>query len=151
MRSGWDAAERLVPARLAVATTRVTLPSPFLTVRNCTASWMPHWLTAPLGAALPDDAELIAARLGDVAWVTIPGELQSLLGKTVKRAGLPNLPRVFVAGLSNDYLGYFLTPTDYRRTTYVSCAALYGPQAGQILTQAAETLIRQLANDGTRR
>jgi hypothetical protein len=98
-----------------------------------------------------DDAELIAGRLGDVAWVTIPGELQSLLGKTVKRAGLPNLSRVFVAGLSNDYLGYFLTPTDYRRVKYVSCATLYGPEAGQILTQAAETLIRQLADKGTRR
>jgi len=28
---------------------------------------------------------------------------------------------------------------------YVSCANLYGPQAGNILTQAAETLIRTLA------
>jgi neutral ceramidase len=150
VRTAWDAAEP-VAARLSVATTRLTLPSPFLSVRNCTASWVPQWLTAPLGAVLPDDAELIAGRLGDVAWVTIPGELQSLLGKTVKRAGLPNLSRVFVAGLSNDYLGYFLTPTDYRRVKYVSCATLYGPEAGQILTQAAETLIRTLANPDSRR
>lgn len=151
VRSAWDAAEPVAPARLSVASTRLTLPSPFLSVRNCTASWVPQWLTAPLGSVLPGDAELIAARLGDVAWVTIPGELQSLLGETVKRAGLPNLPRVFVAGLSNDYLGYFLTPTDYRRVTYVSCATLYGPEAGQILTQAAETLIRTLANPDSRR
>ena len=150
-RSAWDAAEPLAPARLSVATTRVTLPSPFLSVRNCTSSWVPRWLTAPLGAVVPSDAELIAARLGNVAWVTIPGELQSLLGQTVKRAADAALTRVFVAGLSNDYLGYFLTPTDYRRTTYVSCATLYGPQAGRILTEAAETLIRTLANPDSRR
>ena len=100
---------------------------------------------------LPDDAELIAVRLGDAAWVTIPGELQSLLGKSIKRAGGAAVPRVFVAGLSNDYLGYFLTPEDYRRIRYVSCASLYGPDAGQLLAQTAETLIRQLANDGMRR
>lgn len=151
LRTAWDAAEPAAPARLSVVTARVTLPSPFLSVRNCTAPWVPHWLTAPLGALLPRDAELTAARFGDVAWVTIPGELQSLLGKTVKRSGHPNVPRVFVAGLSNDYLGYFLTPTDYARVKYVSCASLYGPQAGQILTQAAETLIRTLANPASRR
>ena len=152
VRSAWDAAEPVVPARLSVATTRLTLPSPFLSVRNCTVSWLPQWLTAPLGAVLPDDAELIAARLGDVAWVTIPGELQSLLGKAVKRAGQEaGVPRAVVAGLSNDYLGYFLTPTDYRRVKYVSCASLYGPEAGNILTRSAETLIRTLANPESRR
>jgi neutral ceramidase len=151
VRSGWDAAEPVAPARLTLTSTRVALPSPFLSVRNCTASWVPRWLTAPLGAVLPAEAELIAGRLGDVAWVTVPGELQSLLGQAVKRAGRPELPHVFVAGLSNEYLGYFLTPSDYRRATYVACASLYGPTAGEVLTQAAEQLIRQLATSGPHR
>ena len=145
VRSAWDAAEPATAVPLALATTRVALPPPVLSVRNCTAPWVPRWLTAPLGGLLPTAAELTAARLGDIAWVTIPGELQSLLGQTVKRAGRPELPRVFVAGLSNDYLGYFLAATDYHRVAYVSCATLYGPHAGQQLTEAAERLIRQLA------
>jgi hypothetical protein len=116
-----------------------------LSVRNCTASWVPRWLTIPLGAALPAATELMAGRLGDVAWVTVPGELQSRLGQAVKRAGRPELGRVLIAGVSNDYLGYFLTPADYRRVTYVACASLYGPEAGTHLTQAAASLIRTLA------
>ena len=145
MRSAWGAAEPATPAPLALGETRVALPTPYLSVRNCTAWWAPRWLVAPLGGLLPRDVEMIGARLGDVAWVTIPGELQSLLGEAVKRAGRPALPRVFVAGLSNDYLGYFLAADDYHRVTYVACATLYGPRAGQQLTDAAEGLIRRLA------
>jgi neutral ceramidase len=151
VRSAWDAAEPAGPASLTLSSTAVQLPSPFLSVRNCTASWVPRWLTAPLGAVLPAEAELTAGRLGDVAWVTVPGELQSMLGESIKRAGRPGLARVVVAGLSNEYLGYFLTPTDYRRVTYVSCASLYGPDAGERLARAAETLIRDLARVGPRR
>jgi neutral/alkaline ceramidase-like enzyme len=145
VRSAWDAAEPATPAPLTLGETRVSLPSPYLSVRSCTSSWVPRWLTAPLGGLLPTEAEMIGARLGDVAWVTIPGELQSLLGEAVKRAGRPRLRRAFVAGLSNDYLGYFLAAEDYHRVTYVACATLYGPQAGRQLTDAAEGLIRQLA------
>jgi hypothetical protein len=145
VRAGWDAAGPVATGPLSVVSTRVRLPDPYLSLRNCTSSWVPRWLRAPLGTLLPTDAELIGVRLGDVAWVTIPGELQSALGLSVKRSGGPALPRVFVAGLSNDYLGYFLTPTDYDRVTYVSCATVYGPTAGERLTEAAEGLIRRLA------
>jgi hypothetical protein len=55
-----------------------------------------------------------------------------------------------VAGLSNDYLGYFLAAAEYDRVTYVTCATLYGPGAGQRLTDAAETLVRRLAPAGGR-
>jgi hypothetical protein len=148
VRSALDAAEPAAPAALALAETRVALPSPYLSVRNCTAPWVPRWLRAPLGALLPRDAELVAARLGEVAWVTVPGELQSRLGQAIKQAGRPAPARVFVAGLSNDYLGYFLGPAEYDRVTYVACATLYGPRAGQVVAAAAEGLVRQLTAGG---
>ena len=150
VRSAWDAAEPAAPATLGVAEARVALPSPYLSLHNCVASWVPRFIRIPLGSLVPGDATLIAARLGDVTWVAVPGELQSLLGQSIKRASRPELPRAFVAGLSNDYLGYFLAPTDYHRVTYAACASLYGPQAGQQLTDAAERLIRQLASAGAR-
>lgn len=149
VRAGWNAVERVAPTSLSLATVRVALPSPSLSLRNCTTAWVPRWLTVPLGAALPREAELIAARLGDVAWVTMPGELQSQLGEAVKRAGRPD--RVFVAGLSNGYLGYFLTATDYHRVAYVACASLYGPEAGERLVRAAQQLLRDLAPPPPRR
>jgi len=150
VRAGLAAATPVASSPLVVATTRVRLPSPTLSVRNCTASWVPGWIRVPLTAALPETTELTAVRFGDVAGVTIPGELQSRLGRSVKQAGRPGVSRVLVAGVSNDYLGYFVTPADYRRVTYVSCASLYGPEAGAILTTAAESVLRTLATPSAR-
>ena len=145
VRAALDEATLVATSPLMVTTARLALPSPTLSIRNCTASWVPRWMTLPLGGALPVTTELVAVRLGDVGWVTIPGELQSRLGEVVKRAGRPDLARVLIAGVSNDYLGYFLTAADYSRVTYVACASLYGPHTGEQLTRAAETLIRGLA------
>ena len=55
--------------------------------------------------------------------------------------------RAFVAGVSNDYLGYFPTAVDYRRASYVACASLYGPEAGARLTEAAAGLLRAVSAD----
>ncbi|MGH7279391.1 MAG: hypothetical protein ACREJG_11995, partial [Candidatus Rokuibacteriota bacterium] len=101
-------------------------------------------LRLALGSAFPDDAELLAVGAGDTAWVTFPGELQSQLGEAIKRAAAPRWPRAFVAGLSNDYLGYFVTAEDYRRVSYVSCSSLYGAGAGEALAAAAADLLRAL-------
>jgi hypothetical protein len=149
--SGWETARAVRADPLVVGSTRVPLPGPFLSIRNCTSRWVPGWLTLPLRLVLPADAELIGGRLGDVAWVTVPGELQSWLGEVVKRAGRRGTRHAFVAGLSNDYLGYFITEADYDRVAYVACASLYGPEAGERLTRAAEKLIGEFATTGTRR
>jgi hypothetical protein len=56
----------------------------------------------------------------------VSGELQSTLGQLVKLSAAHRWQHVVVAGLVNDYLGYFVTAEDYGRTAYVSCANLYG-------------------------
>ena len=66
--------------------------------------------------------------------MTFPGELQTALGLGIKRAA--GLSHAVVAGLSNDYLGYFLAAADYARPTYVSCGSLYGPRTGECLAEA---------------
>jgi len=139
---------RAVPApvgSLAIRTARVQLPAPSLSLRNCTRPWVPRALTVPLGRGLPRETELIAGALGATAWVTIPGELQARLGRAVKEAGQAAGVSAFVAGVSNDYLGYFLTTEDYDRTAYVACASLYGPEGGTRLTRAASELLQELA------
>lgn len=127
---------------LVVTGTRVSLPAPRLSLRNCLGRFLPRGLRVPLNGAFPEDAELHAGRLGAVSWVTMPGELQSKLGEELKRAAGGG--RTFVAGLTNDYLGYFVTPEDYDAITYVTCASLYGPGGGQQLARAAADLLRAL-------
>jgi hypothetical protein len=76
-----------------------------------------------------------------MGWVTFPGELQTALGLGIKRAAGAHLRHALVAGVSNDYLGYFVTAADYARPSYVSCASLYGPHAGSCLAAAAADLL----------
>jgi hypothetical protein len=92
----------------------------------------------------PRAATLTAVALGDVAWVVMPGELQTELGRRVKTAGRALFDHAFVAGVSNDYLGYLVTAADYERPAYVTCASVYGPQAGERLAERAVDLLYEL-------
>ena len=127
---------------------RIDLPPPFVSVRNCLGHWVPGGLTVPLGSTLPRSAELVAVALGPSAWVTVPGELETRLGRVVKAAGRRHFPVAFVAGLSNGYLGYLLTADAYHRRGYIECASLYGERAGEMVARAAADLLERL---GTRR
>lgn len=130
---------------LGAAESRVSLPAPGVSVRNCTGRWMPGLVRIGLGGALPSSAGITAVRIGDTAWVTVPGELQTRLGLDVKAAGHGHFEQTFVAGYSNDYLGYFLTAKDYERPSYVACGSFYGERGGEIVRDAAVELLNRLA------
>jgi hypothetical protein len=149
VRAAWAHAtpEPIEGRPLAVRTTRVRLPSPSVSLPHCTARWMPSWARVPLGRVLPRETELIAVALGRLAWVTMPGEPVTALGREIKDAARQRWPHTFVAGLSNDYLGYFVRPDDYARPGYVTCAAIYGPQIGACLVDTSLTLLDELAGD----
>lgn len=144
VRGAWARAEPRAAAPLATRAMSVALGPPSLSLTNCLARWLPRWLRVPLGAALPHAAELWAVSFGDATGVTIPGELQSDLGRRIVEGARPTRAHIFVAGLSNDYLGYFVTSPDYERTSYIACASLYGADAGVELTRAATALVRSL-------
>ena len=133
---------------IKIRTARVALPAPALSVHNCVARWVPRGLSVPLGRAWPRDATLTAVALGGAAAaVTVPGELQSALGTRVKDEARRWWRHPFVAGVSNDYLGYFVTAADYDRVSYVTCASVYGPTAGEQLARAASEVLRELGED----
>jgi neutral ceramidase len=142
VEAGWARAKPAPVTSLRLAQTEVALPPAAFSLKRCVGQWMPGEI--PLGSSLPASTELIAAALGDIAWVTMPGELQTSFGQTIKRDGSALFSTVFVAGLSNDYLGYFTTPEDATRRAYVTCATVYGPDAGGCLTDAAIELLHRL-------
>lgn len=133
-----------------VATERVTLPSPTVSLRNCLGGWAPVWMTLGLQEAVPTSTEVVAVRIGRTGWVTIPGELETRLGMEVKASAREGFSHVFIAGVSNDYLGYFLTPTDYRRPSYIACGSLYGERGGEILRDAALAALKRVNGGGGR-
>jgi neutral/alkaline ceramidase-like enzyme len=135
---------RLEPDGLQIATEHVVLPSPTLSLRNCLDGWAPGWMTIGLQGPLPSSTEVIAVRIGQTGWVTIPGELETRLGLEIKARTGEWFSQVLIAGLSNDYLGYFLVPADYRRPSYIACGSLYGERGGEILRDSALNALRRL-------
>jgi neutral/alkaline ceramidase-like enzyme len=150
VEAGWAQARPAPVAALRIAERRVPMPAAAVSLQRCLGSWVPAFFVMPVGSAMPREAPLLAAALGDTAWVTIPGELQTSFGQAIKREGRAAFASVFVAGLSNDYLGYFTTREDARGAKYVACATVYGPGAGGCLTDAAIELVRGLRGESAR-
>lgn len=143
-QQGWAAAIPVRRPALAVGVTTATLPPPRLSLRNCLGGWAPRGLRLPLGTVFPREVALTAVTVGDIGWVTFPGELQTSLGRGIKQAARVRHP--LVAGLSNDYLGYFVVADDHDRPTYISCGSVYGPEAGSCLAEAAAGLLNAVAH-----
>ena len=142
----WDAIRPEADPVLATASHRVSLPAPAVSARACLGRWLPGWLRVSLGDTLPRHAELLAVGIGGSAWVTIPGELETRLGREIKTAGAARFDRVFVAGVSNDYLGYLLTPEATVHPSYIACASLYGEGGGELMRDGAVALLERLAH-----
>jgi hypothetical protein len=143
-----DVWERLRPesgGALTVRSLRVALPAPSLSLRNCVARWLPAGLQVPLDGALPQETDLTAVAVGDTVGLTVPGELETRLGLMLKRAARPVWAHALVAGVSNDYLGYFVTAAAYDRPAYVACASLYGREGGDRIAAAGADLLHALA------
>ena len=145
VEAGWTHARPVPVTNLRVSERTVSLPSPAVSLRRCFGSWVPGFFAVPLGCAMPRAVSLVAAALGDTAWVTFPGELQTALGQAIKREAHVHFASVFIAGLSNDYLGYFTTREDTRGATYIACATIYGHAAGRCLADAAIDVLRGLS------
>jgi hypothetical protein len=144
VRRGWETATPVGPPTLAVAGRGVTLPAPRVPVKNCVGGWAPAALRLPLGSVFPRRTALTAIAVGDTALVSFPGELQTKLGLAIKNAGRTRFTRTLVAGLANDYLGYFVTAADFPEPGYVTCSTLYGPRTGECLTAASIELVTRL-------
>lgn len=141
---GWRTAAPLARTTLEARTTTLGLPAPRLPLRNCLGRWVPRAVTLPLGSMFPREATLTAVALGDLAWVAVPGELQTALGTRLKTQGREVFGDVFIAGVSNDYLGYFVTKSDYEQPAYITCASVYAADTGDAVTARAVELLYEL-------
>ncbi len=125
----------------------VHLPPPRLSLRNCLGRWIPSGLTVGMGWGFPSEVEMVGVAVGASAWVTVPGEFQTRLGQTVKAEGRRLFRHAFVVGISNDYAGYFLTPEEYARPSYIACASLYGKTSGRLVAERATDILKKLREE----
>lgn len=103
---------------------------------------------APVKITLPEtyDTEVSAISFDNrIAFVTIPGELSSILNLQVKERGkLLGFEKTFLLGLTNDALGYLLSEDEYRHGTYESSISLFGPAFGSFITNEAFQALEHL-------
>ncbi len=102
----------------------------------------------PAGLSYPAtyDSELSAVSFDDkFAFVTIPGELSSILNLQVKERGrLLGFEKTFLLGLTNDAVGYILSEDEYRHKTYESTISLFGANFGSFITNEAFASLEKL-------
>ena len=102
----------------------------------------------PAGVAFPPgyDTEVNAISFDNrVAFVTIPGELSSILNLQVKDRGkLLGFEKTFLLGLTNYALGYIITEDEYRHQTYESSISLFGQGFGSFITNEAFQVLEKL-------
>jgi neutral/alkaline ceramidase-like enzyme len=98
---------------------------------------------------LPDGhlpIELQGFRLGNAAFVAIPGEVFVEIGLTLKRQS-PHM--TFVFGIANGYIGYLPTRQAYADGGYEVVSSKCQPEAADILIEKVGNLTEQLFSDGT--
>ena len=84
------------------------------------------------------------------AFVTIPGELSSIINAQIKDRGkLLGLERTFLLGLTNDAVGYIITEDEYRHGTYESRVSFFGPQFGGTVMNEAFLILEKLKPKGS--
>jgi neutral ceramidase len=97
--------------------------------------------------ALPDGhlpIELQGFRVGDAAFIAVPGEVFVEIGLTIKRR-LPHL--TFVVGIANGYIGYVPTREAYDTGGYEVVSSKCQPGAADVLVENVAQLTAQLFGD----
>lgn len=97
-------------------------------------------------AALPagvvaTNCELDAWLLGDLALVTMPGELFASFGRQISAAASES---TLVLGYANGYIGYLADLQAFAAETYEALASPYGPEDSERVATAAVTLVARL-------
>lgn len=99
--------------------------------------------------ALPDGhlpIELQGFRVGDAAFIAVPGEVFVEIGLTIKRR-LPHL--TFIVGIANGYIGYMPTREAYATGGYEVVSSKCQPGAADVLVDNVAQLTAQLFGDDT--
>lgn len=86
----------------------------------------------------PKQTELSSGRIGDLHFVTFPGEPGTLLAEQIMddiRSEHGDVGAMAFFGYSQDYLGYSILETDWWNGGYEASGALWGPRQGEYLAE----------------
>jgi hypothetical protein len=97
--------------------------------------------------AAPTQAPITVGQIGELSFVTTPGEFSVSLGRRAAQAfEAVTGQRTVVIGYAQEYTGYSLAEDDWYQGGYESSGALWGPKQGDHLADAIVSLGRSYGN-----
>ena len=94
----------------------------------------------------PRNATIWQLQLGDIKIMSFPGEPTTDVGAAAKAMAYAKGDKdVWIFGLTNGHMGYFVTPEEYAEGGIESCTALHGPEAATTLLGAHQDLLNARA------
>ena len=104
-------------------------------------------LCVKLADEFPEDSqlEMNGLRIGDAAFVTVPGELFTEIGRAIKSRS--PFPFTYIVGLANEYCGYFPTYRAICEGGYTTRPGVsqFSVHADSILTDQAVAILKTLS------
>lgn len=99
-------------------------------------------LRVPLMKVVSNKAPIWTVQLGELLFMTWPGEPNTSLGRMLKaQAREKGFDNAWVFGLTNDHLSYFTSEDEYHEGGYESCASFYGSRGGEKIVDAHKNLL----------
>ncbi len=144
LNESWSSTEEINP-EIKVRSTEIKLGTPKVILRKCVEkNWIPKWFGLRIKRYINSTTTLSQIQLGQMLFVTWPGEPTSALGLELKNHIYQNgYNRAVVMGLTNDHLAYFTTPEEFLAGGYETCVNFFGADGGNNILQKHKDIINQ--------
>lgn len=120
----------------------VGIPAIPLNCQSGLFSKLPDSARLAIYPLLPAYSYISQVRVGDILYLTWPGEPSTQLGYNLQAiAKLKGATDPIVLGLANDYMTYFTTQEEYQERAYDSCSSIYGWKGGERIIKAHSSLL----------
>ncbi|MDW8107172.1 MAG: neutral/alkaline non-lysosomal ceramidase N-terminal domain-containing protein [Armatimonadota bacterium] len=94
---------------------------------------------------MPETAPVSALRVGELVLVGFPGEPTSILGLRTREVGRElGLRYATPVALTNEWIGYILTPREYHTGSYEATISFNGPEAGEVIMQGVRAALQAI-------
>jgi neutral ceramidase len=107
-------------------------PHPLFLLASIALKATPDQARALVERMMPTRCEISYVRAGDLLLIGVPGEPTTPIGVAVKKAGKERGGKhVGIVALTNGWLGYIVTPEQYKAGKYEPTMSFYGDQIGE--------------------
>lgn len=115
-----------------IQTKEINLGKPRVNLSKCVEEkWMPKNVNMGIKKFISPLAQISKIKFGNLWLATWPGEATTELGnKLIAQTLAQGASQVWIWGLTNDHLSYFLTPEEYEKGGYESCSTFFGSTGG---------------------